>query len=102
MEEKNKNGLAPLVRKLRRLAELSPADEALLADLPFATREVRAGHYLVREGTPTSECCVLVGGYACRHKMAANGGRQIVSFHIPGDILDLQHLLLAVADHNVQ
>jgi CRP-like cAMP-binding protein len=25
-----------------------------------------------------------------------------VSFHIPGDILDLQHLLLSRADHNVQ
>jgi CRP-like cAMP-binding protein len=45
---------------------------------------------------------MLVTGYACRHKVAANGGRQIVSFHLAGDILDLQHLLLAVADHNVQ
>ena len=85
-----------------RLGALTPADRNLLEALPFTMREAAAGQYLVREGAPTSECCVLVTGYACRHKVAADGGRQIVSFHLAGDILDLQHLLLPVADHNVQ
>ena len=49
-----------------------------------------------------SECCVLVSGYACRHKVAKDGGRQIVSFHVAGDVLDVQHLWLESADHNVQ
>src|SRR5947199_8227925 len=102
MKEKEREALAPLVRKLDRLGALTQADKAMLAALPVTVREAAAGQYLVREGAPTSECCVLVTGYACRHKVAANGGRQIVSFHLAGDILDLQHLLLAVADHNVQ
>lgn len=102
MDVKDREPLAPLVRKLDRLGALTPADEALLEALPFTVRHASAGQYLVREGAPTTECCVLVSGYACRHKVAANGGRQIVSFHIAGDILDLQHLLLSVADHNVQ
>src|SRR5205085_4833786 len=32
----------------------------------------------------------------------SDGSRQIISFHIPGEFLDLQNCLLDVADHNVQ
>jgi CRP-like cAMP-binding protein len=92
----------PLIGKLRRLADLDPADIELVESLPLTIREVGPSHYLVREGKPATECCLLLSGFACRHKLAANGGRQIVSFHLAGDILDLQHLLLSVADHNVQ
>jgi CRP-like cAMP-binding protein len=102
MNVNEREALAPLVRKIDRLGALTPADKNLLETLPFTMREAAAGQYLVREGAPTSECCVLVTGYACRHKVAADGGRQIVSFHLAGDILDLQHLLLPIADHNVQ
>jgi CRP-like cAMP-binding protein len=102
MNANERDALGPLVRKLDRLGALTPADKAVLEALPFTVRQTPAGQYLVREGAPTTECCMLVTGYACRHKVAANGGRQIVSFHLAGDILDLQHLLLAVADHNVQ
>jgi CRP-like cAMP-binding protein len=56
----------------------------------------------VREGTCPDSCCILLKGFACRHKTTSSGERQIVSFHIPGDILDVQHLELARADHNVQ
>jgi CRP-like cAMP-binding protein len=43
-----------------------------------------------------------LSGFAFRSKIVANGGRQILSIHIPGDMLDLQHALLGVADHNIQ
>ncbi|HEY0413035.1 MAG TPA: Crp/Fnr family transcriptional regulator [Allosphingosinicella sp.] len=91
-----------LTRKLEALVPLGDEDRAAIGALPTTIRSVPAAHVLVREGRETSECCVLVEGYACRHKLAAGGGRQIVSFQIRGDILDLQHLLLPVADHNVQ
>lgn len=94
--------LEALARKLGRLAELDDEDRRAVLSLPRTTETVPPARYLVREGAETLQCCLLVKGYACRHKLAENGGRQIVSFHLPGDILDLQHLLLAVADHNVQ
>lgn len=91
-----------LIRKLERLRPLDPADRAALLSLPF--RITRAGNnaFLVREGSAPTECCVLLEGYACRHKTTSDGSRQIVSFHIPGDIMDLQHLQLPRADHNIQ
>jgi CRP-like cAMP-binding protein len=91
-----------LVRKLRLLTPLSPEDEAAVAALPHRVSRISWREYLVREGSKPQECCLLVDGFASRSKLAADGARQIVSFHIPGDILDLQHLFLERADHNIQ
>ena len=91
-----------LVAKLRRLAELDAEDRRAIAALPFRVSKLPSGHYLVREGDSVKNCCVLLDGYACRHKTTSAGGRQIVSFHLAGDLLDLQHLLLPRADHNVE
>jgi CRP-like cAMP-binding protein len=96
------DALSPLLGKLERLAMLNDSDRRLIATLPVTQRGHAPGTILVREGKPVAECCVLLAGYACRHKLAANGGRQIVSFHLAGDMLDLQHLMLDHADHNVE
>jgi CRP-like cAMP-binding protein len=94
--------LAPLVRKLQLWAPLSRADlEALLA-LPFVERELGAGQYIMWEGDRPRYACLLLSGFAYRHKLAGNGGRQIMSIHMRGDMVDLQNALLGIADHNVQ
>lgn len=94
--------LSTLITKLRRLAPIDDEDERALLALPQRVARVSAREHLVREGTVPHECCLLLDGYASRSKLAADGGRQIVSFHILGDILDLQHLFLERADHDVQ
>ncbi|MDO7841797.1 Crp/Fnr family transcriptional regulator [Sphingomonas immobilis] len=43
-----------------------------------------------------------MSGYAFRHKVAGNGGRQIFSIHMKGDVVDLHNSILRRADHNVQ
>jgi CRP-like cAMP-binding protein len=43
-----------------------------------------------------------LSGFAYRHKVTGEGGRQILSVHMPGEFLDLQNSLLGLADHNVQ
>ena len=93
---------AGLIRKLGRLATLDSEEQQILAALPYRLEGVPAGTLLVSEGSVITQCCVLVEGYACRHKTSAEGKRQIVSFHIAGDILDIQHLMLERADHNVE
>jgi len=56
----------------------------------------------VREGAVTDHSILITSGLAYRHKISADGSRQIVSIHIPGDFVDLEGALLKVADHNVQ
>lgn len=91
-----------MLAKLTRLGGLDQQDRAAIGSLRFRVQQVPAGKLLVRTGDVPSECCVLVEGYACRHKSTSSGGRQIVSFHLPGDILDVQHLQLERADHDVE
>jgi CRP-like cAMP-binding protein len=91
-----------LVSKLASLNRLDAEDISAIRQLPRRLQQVGAGTAIVSEGQLISECCLLVEGYACRHKVADSGGRQIVSFHMAGDILDIQHLLFNRADHNVQ
>ena len=73
-----------------------------MRDLPWSRRVYTRDAYLAREGEPTTVCTLLVSGFAYRQKLVSNGARQIISFHIPGEFLDLQNSLLEVADHNVQ
>jgi len=96
------DALKPVIQKLDRLADQEQAERDAIKCLPFEIKNAPANHYLVQEGDVVTECCLLLSGYAYRHKKISNGDRQIVSFHIPGDILDLQQLLLSHADHNLQ
>ena len=91
-----------MVQKLRLLAPIGPEDEKAVVSLPHRISQVSWRELIVREGASPKECCLLIDGFASRSKVATDGGRQIVSFHIPGDILDLQHLFLERADHNIQ
>lgn len=102
MTAKADHPFALVIRKLARLSELDDLDRQAIAALPFRMATATPGRHLVREFDQVTECCILLDGFACRHKTTSGGGRQIVSFHLPGDILDLQHLLFSRADHNVQ
>lgn len=94
--------LAPVVQRWERRQALPDADRAALLALPFTQKTFPREAYLVREGEPTVSCSVLLSGFAFRQKLVTSGARQIISFHIPGEFMDLQNLLLGIADHNVQ
>ena len=95
-------GLELMLRKLRLWAPLEPADEKALLDLPHSIVNVGKLHALITEGDIVSHCWVLLSGYCVRYKIVGDGGRQILSIHMKGDLVDLQNALLGVADHGVQ
>ena len=96
------DGLQRLQDKFGRLADLDGGDRAAIRGLSATVERVGSAHRLVREGTAPADCCLLVDGFACRYKYSADGERQIVSFQVPGDMLDLQHLHFSLADHHVE
>lgn len=73
-----------------------------MLSLPFTRKSVGKENYLVRDGQQVSDCTLLLSGFAYRQKLLRSGARQIISFHIPTEFVDLQNGLLAVADHSVQ
>jgi CRP-like cAMP-binding protein len=92
-----------LVRKLGSRSTLSDADRSAILGLPYILRTFHPASYVVREGEPPRAYCDFIqDGFAYRQKLTAHGSRQIVSLHLRGDFIDLQHLFLNIADHNVQ
>src|SRR5687767_6664767 len=94
--------LIPMVRRLDRLSPISDRDREELLSLPFSVRTMPAGAHLVRDGDPTEYCCLLLSGFAYRHKITGEGARQIISIHMASEFVDLQNVFLDVSDHNVQ
>lgn len=90
------------VRKLNQHILLDPADRQAVLALPVSSRRLQAQQYLVWDGDRPQHTCLLLSGFAVRHKQVGNGSRQILSIHMKGDVLDLQNSMLGVADHNVQ
>jgi CRP-like cAMP-binding protein len=84
------------------LGAFDAADEEALLSLPHRVRKMERHGYVVRERDKTTHSCVMLSGFAIRHKIVASGARQIVAMHIKGDIVDLQNSFLGVADHSVQ
>jgi CRP-like cAMP-binding protein len=76
-----------LVLKLKKNNRLDQDDVLAIEQLPIKTKRIAAHHYFVREGERPSESCPLIEGFAFRSKLTPDGIRQILSIHIPGDIL---------------
>lgn len=102
MPENSNLLLAPMARKLDQHRRLDEADRDAILNLPASLRRLEAGQYLVWDGDRPQQTCLLISGFAVRHKEAGNGSRQNLSIHMRGDVLDLQNSLLGLADHNVQ
>jgi CRP-like cAMP-binding protein len=95
------SGLLPLIRMLKSISSVTEDERQALLSLPMHIRELGAGRDMVREGDRPSQSCLLLDGFAHRSKIVGDGRRQIMSFHIPGDIPDLLSLHLPVMDHTL-
>jgi CRP-like cAMP-binding protein len=96
---------SPLGRMFETLAahtELEPDDRAAVLALPHSIRWLNPATYILREGERSSHCSVLLQGFAYRHKIVAEGARQIVGICLPGELLDLHAALLDRSDENIQ
>lgn len=94
--------LEPMLRKLRLWVNLEPQQEIALMALPHSVVSVDKHRTFVRDGDAVSHCWLVLSGYCVRFKYVGNGGRQIVSIHMKGDLVDMHNALLGVADHSVQ
>src|SRR5688500_7929027 len=80
------------IRKLESVHPLGDGDRVAIAALPFQITGLRADQDIVRQGDRTTRSCILLEGMACWSKVTGEGRRQILSFHIPGDLPDLQSI----------
>lgn len=100
MASKLPHALFPLIRKLESVTRLSDKERRAIEALPVRVRTLSARQDIVRDGDLATQCCLVLEGWACRYKFLSEGRRQIFSFHIAGDIPDLQSLHIPLMDHN--
>ena len=92
----------PFSATLRRFAELTDEEVAVLDHATRHPATFLARRDLIREGDEPGPVLVLLKGWAFRYKILPNGQRQIMAFLMPGDACDLHIDLLAEMDHGIQ
>jgi CRP-like cAMP-binding protein len=89
-----------LRKKLSSVMRLSPSEAAYLSDLQSHPFHVNRGTEIVREGQTADRAFILQSGWACCYKHSCDGGRQIISFPLPGDFMGLGSILLRTANQS--
>jgi CRP-like cAMP-binding protein len=92
---------ACLLLKLRVRDQVNEREEAVLRDAVAEIETFRPGKTIVRSGTTLTRSALLIEGLVARYKDLAEGQRQIMEVHVPGDFLDLHGFLLKKLDHDI-
>ena len=93
-----KNVFSLMARRLGNSVPLPEACERAILGLPVIIRTIEASQDIRFEGGTANHCCVILDGWACCYQSLTDGRRQILSFHVPGDLPDLQSLNTPTAD----
>lgn len=93
----------PFVRKIESIALFTLSDEerAALHALPMQMTQFEAYQDIVREGDRPGRCFALLDGIACTYKSTQSGKRQVMAYHVAGDVPDVQSLHLKVLDISI-
>jgi CRP-like cAMP-binding protein len=89
-----------LAKKLNTFFPLSDRELACLAEIQSTPVRVKRGKELVQEGQSAHRAHILQEGWACSFKLLPDGGRQIITFPLPGDCVGLRSVLLRTSDHS--
>lgn len=93
--------ISAVLSKLEHSASLSDGDKAMISGLLGKSMAYHAGRDIVSEGSQPTTSCVLLEGVACRYRAVPTGKRQIMSFHVAGDWIDLNSFFLEPMDHSL-
>ncbi|MGD9803064.1 MAG: cyclic nucleotide-binding domain-containing protein [Hyphomicrobiaceae bacterium] len=80
---------------------LDAADRAAIRDMRSRVRVLAATEDIVHQGERPDVAVLVLGGMLGRYHTLPSGDRQYLSFHISGDMPDVQSLFLIVMDHSV-
>lgn len=72
-----------------------------MSALPLTPVRIAADQDVVRQGERSSTLCLLLEGFACSYQMLDANRRQIFSFRMPGDLLNLEGFIAGTMDHSV-
>lgn len=93
----------PFVRKIETVAlfDLSEPERKALTGLPMHVATYDAHQDVVLEHDRPNRCFAVLSGLAATYKTTRDGRRQVVAYHVPGDVPDFQSLHLEVLDFSI-
>ena len=93
----------PLLRKLEGIAlfELTSEERAALEAMPMQPALIDAYQDIVREGDRPGRSFAIISGIASTYKTTRAGKRQVMSYHVAGDVPDFQSLHLQTLDISI-
>ena len=80
---------------------LTAADESSICALRAHRRTLAPGEDAVSQGERPDVAVFVLSGMLARYHTLPSGDRQYLSFHIKGDLPDVQGLLLSIMDHSL-
>ncbi|WP_231489638.1 Crp/Fnr family transcriptional regulator [Billgrantia saliphila] len=89
---------ALMILKLEGVFTLTGEERQALHDLPMRVVVLKTNQDIVHIGECPLQSFLVLEGFASSYKLTADGVRQIVALHIPGDAPDLQTLHLKRID----
>jgi len=90
-----------LFLKTHRIPRISEEDVRRLEESVERTASFRTRQVIVRENVPLTQCTLVLEGFVERYKDTAEGKRQILAIHLPGDFVDLHSYPLKRLEHSV-
>jgi CRP-like cAMP-binding protein len=90
-----------LIRKLKEHTRLARDDVEALRTLTFSARAMESGEDAIRQGDRPNVSIMVMEGMVARYHTRRGGSRQYLSFHVAGDLPDVQALFLDRMDHSV-
>lgn len=91
----------PRAAKLGTFMPLSQSERSCLAELQSSSCTILRGEEFVHQGETCHTTFIVQSGWGCSSKSLPDGGRQIITFPVPGDLVGLRSILLRTADHSV-
>ncbi len=93
----------PYVHKIESVAlfDLSAAEREALSTLPMHVVHFEAHQDVVHEHDRPKRCFAVLSGIAATYKTTQDGRRQVMAYHVPGDVPDFQSLHLEVLDFSI-
>lgn len=94
--------LSLFVQRIEARSPIGAQERSALLALPGTVQEVAANQDFVRLGEEMHHACLVASGIVARFAQLEDGSRQIIGFHIPGDMVDLYSLMLPRAPSPMQ
>ena len=91
------SAMQKFLERLLSRSTLGPAEQQAILNLPYKVVQVRARTDIVSPGETVSNACLVAKGLIARFDQMRDGRRQIVAFHIAGDMCDLHSVVAPTA-----